>query len=215
MRAKRAILLVLAVLVLGGCANAWSPSSRAPNTLPAELTARSGADGGVTPPFGSTAQPAAYEERIGYRVGAGDQLQIRVAGQEELTGEYRVNSAGEISMPLLKTVEVAGLTAPEIERRIEARLKQGFLRNPNVSIEVGEQRPFFILGEVQSPGQYPYVGGMTVQNAVAVGGGYTPRANQGKVLITRRTAEGTHTGRVPITTPIYPGDIVYVRERWF
>jgi polysaccharide export outer membrane protein len=142
-------------------------------------------------------------------------LTIRVAGEADLTGEYVVDGAGNISMPYVQTVSAAGITASDLERLIAARLRSGFLRDPKVSVQVTTLRPFYILGEVNTAGSFPYQPGMTVQNAIAIAGGYGPRADQKLVLVTRKNAQGTNTFRVPVTTQIYPGDIVYIRERWF
>jgi SLBB domain len=108
-----------------------------------------------------------------------------------------------------------GLTTSEIERVIGDRLRAGFLRNPSVAVQVVGTRPFFILGQVNQAGGFPYQTGMTVQNAIAIAGGYTPRADEGAVLVTRKSADGTRTFRVPVTTYVYPGDTIYIRERWF
>ena len=122
---------------------------------------------------------------------------------------------GNISLPYVQTINIAGLTAVQIERVIGQRLRLGFLKNPQVSVQVTTLRPFYILGEVETAGSFSYQPGMTVQNAVAIAGGYGARADRGNVMITRKNATGTLTHKVPVTTQIYPGDIVYVRERWF
>jgi len=142
-------------------------------------------------------------------------IAIRVMGQPELTGVYTVDPDGNISMPLINTVPVAGLTPKEMENAIAARLRNGYLRNPSVSVQPLELRPFYILGEVRQAGRYTYQPGMTVAQAVAMARGFTERAHTGEVLLTRRTAQGTKTYRVPMTTQLYPGDIIYVKERWF
>ena len=98
---------------------------------------------------------------------------------------------------------------------IAAKLRGGYLRNPNVSVQVTTPRPFFILGEVNTAGSFAYQPGMSVQNAVAIAGGYTARADEGAVLITRKNIKGTATYKVPVTTQVYPGDVIYIRERWF
>ena len=126
-----------------------------------------------------------------------------------------VDGAGHISMPLINSIRVAGLNPPQIEQAIAGRLREGFLRNPSVSVQVTAMRAFYILGEVTQAGSFPYQPGMTAQNAIALGGGYSPRANQQDILLTRKTIEGTNTYKVPVTTQLFPGDIVYVRERWF
>ncbi len=170
---------------------------------------------GVLPPYGAKGEAAAYEYSTGYRIGAGDRLNIRVAGEQDLTGEYIVDPSGAISVPFVKNLSVAGHSTAQVESAIINRLKNGYLRNPQVSVQLVALRPFYILGEVNAAGNFGYQPGMTVQNAVAVAGGYAPRADKADVLITRRTSEGTNTYKVPITTQVYPGDVIYVRERWF
>jgi polysaccharide biosynthesis/export protein len=170
---------------------------------------------GIRAPFGSDGEAAAYEHQSGYKVGAGDRLTIRVLGETELTNDYLVDGSGHISMPYVQSLDVGGRTTPVIEKQIAQRLRQGYLRNPQVSVQVTTLRPFFILGEVSAAGGFAYQPGMTAQNAIAIAGGYSARADQGKVLVTRKNANGTATFKVPVTTQIYPGDIIYVRERWF
>ena len=227
-------LPVVAILafVLAGCAQNWenNPPETAPGGvgITADNQLAEGPDAvssvsqlpshtpaGIQEPYGAAGVAAAYEFGEGYRVGAGDRLTIRVAGEPELTADYLVDGAGNISMPYIKTTHIGGLTAAEAEQMIAAKLRGGFLRNPSVSVQVTTTRPFYILGEVNSAGSFSYTSGMTVQNAVAIAGGYSPRADQGNVLITRKNVNGTATLKVPVTTQIYPGDIVYIRERWF
>ena len=118
-------------------------------------------------------------------------------------------------MPYVQSVPVAGMNTGQIERLIVQRLKAGYLRDPKVSVQAIALRPFYIMGEVTTGGSFPYQPGMTVQNAIAIAGGYNTRADHGVVLITRKLAKGTSTYKVPVTTQVYPGDIVFVRERWF
>jgi polysaccharide biosynthesis/export protein len=170
---------------------------------------------GAIPPFATQGQAAAYEFGSGYRVGAGDRLSVRVVGEQDLTGEFIVDATGVMSMPYVQSVPVAGLNTGQIEKLIERKLKAGYLRDPKVSVQAINLRPFYIMGEVTASGSFSYQPGMTVQNAVAIAGGYGTRADKRDVLLTRRTANGTSTYKVPVTTQVYPGDIVYVRERWF
>lgn len=170
---------------------------------------------GVVPPYGAQGTAAAYEYATGYKVGAGDRIAVKVAGEADITGEYLVDGSGTISLPYVSTITVAGMTTAQIEKLIASKLRAGYLRNPQVSAQVMTLRPFFIMGEVTTAGSFSYQPGMTVQSAIAVAGGYGTRADQGLVLITRKNAAGTKTYRVPVTTQIYPGDIIYVRERWF
>jgi polysaccharide biosynthesis/export protein len=170
---------------------------------------------GSLPPFATQGTAAAYEFGRGYRVGAGDKLAIKVVGETELTGEYVVDATGVLSMPYVQSVPVAGMNTGEIERLIVQRLRAGYLKDPKVSVQATDLRPFYIMGEVSSGGSFPYQPGMTVQNAIAIAGGYGTRADHGVVMITRRNANGTTTLKVPVTTQVYPGDIIFIRERWF
>ena len=221
MRNIRHILPLALAVALAGCSTAWesNPPEAGPDgagiTTSSVTTAPDSNGAGVVPPFGASGVKAAYEYRRGYRIGAGDRLAIRVMGQSELSGVYVVDPDGNVSMPLINAVRVAGLTLRETERLITARLRDGYLRNPSVSVQPLSLRPFYILGEVKQAGQYAYEPGMTVQNAIALARGFSERADTGTVLLTRRTAEGTKTYKVGVTTQIYPGDIIFVRERWF
>jgi polysaccharide biosynthesis/export protein len=170
---------------------------------------------GPVPPYAAKGEAAAYEYSIGYRVGAGDRISVRVAGEAELTGEFIVDPSGLISMPYVQRLSVAGRTTSEIEQQIRAGLQAGYLRDPQVSVQITSLRPFYILGEVNGSGSFPYQAGITIQNAIAIAGGYAPRADKREVLLTRRNIKGTETYRVPLTTQVYPGDVIYVRERWF
>ncbi|WP_457660162.1 polysaccharide biosynthesis/export family protein [Sinorhizobium medicae] len=150
-----------------------------------------------------------------YRLDSGDRLRINVFEQASLSGSYTVDQAGYVAFPLIGAVPSRGHTLPELEGMIAAKLRQGFLKDPDVTIEVDRYRSVFIMGEVGQAGQYAYVPGMTVQNAIAVAGGFTPRANQASADITRKINGRVMTGRVPITDPVLAGDTVYVRERLF
>lgn len=150
-----------------------------------------------------------------YRLDAGDVIRVTVFEQDELTNTYSVDKAGFIAFPLVGAVAARGRTTKQVEAAVAAKLSQGFIREPDVSAEVATYRPFFILGEVGTGGQYTYTPGMTVQNAIAVAGGFTPRANQRVIDITRSVNGKVLTGQVPVTDPILPGDTIRVRERLF
>lgn len=150
-----------------------------------------------------------------YVFDSGDRLRITVFDQANLTNTYLVDASGNISMPLIGGVPARGRSAAEIERAIAAKLKAGFLRQPDVSVDIDQYRPFFIMGEVKNAGQYPFVPGMTAQTAVAISGGYTARADQRSLDITRQINGEVLIGRVPSTDPIRPGDTITVRERLF
>ncbi|BDV34965.1 MULTISPECIES: polysaccharide biosynthesis/export family protein [Methylocystis] len=150
-----------------------------------------------------------------YTLAAGDRLRVIVFGQDSLSNSYSVDGAGRIAMPLIGSVPVQGRTVPDVEREIAARLRNGFIREPRVSVEVEAFRPFFVLGEVTTAGQYPFLEGMTARTAVAIAGGFSPRGYQGGVDITRMIDGYPVTGRVPLDTPVRPGDTITVKERIF
>lgn len=161
--------------------------------------------------------PKAFHEATvqPYSLDSGDRLRISVFEQQSLTNTYTVDQAGYIAFPLIGQVAARGSTVAKLEGVIAQKLKQGFLRDPDVTIEIDRYRSIFIMGEVGQPGQYSYVPGMTVMNAIAVSGGFTPRANQHDFDITRNINGNILTGRVLITDPILAGDTIYVRERLF
>lgn len=148
-----------------------------------------------------------------YNLGIGDRLRVIVYGEEDLSGEFEIGPAGTINLPLINEVYGENMTIGELEDEVEAKLADGYLVSPRVSIEVLNYRPFYILGEVNAPGSYPYVNGMTVLNAVALAGGYTVRAREEPVLL-KRSADAAETA-VGVTTPLLPGDIIKVEERFF
>lgn len=152
--------------------------------------------------------------QTGYRLGTGDKLKVTVFGEEDASGEYEIDAAGAISVRLLGRLVVKGLTVSEVEQLLVDQYRsRGFFRNPRISIELTNLRPFFILGEVEKRGQYPYVNGLTVAQAVAIAGGYTYRASRSRITIQRVGS----TKEEPVTedAPVYPGDIVRVPERFF
>ncbi|PPD44202.1 MAG: sugar transporter [Methylocystis sp.] len=162
-------------------------------------------------------RPELYAESayVPYTLAAGDRLRIIVFGQDALSNTYSVDGAGRIAMPLIGSVPVQGLPVPAVEQEIAARLRNGFVREPRVSVEVEAFRPFFVLGEVTTAGQYPFVEAMTARTAIAIAGGFGPRGYQGAVDLTRVIDGVPVTGRVPLDTPVRPGDTITVRERIF
>jgi polysaccharide biosynthesis/export protein len=150
-----------------------------------------------------------------YRLDAGDRLRIVVYGQEGLTNTYLVDAGGSITMPLIGAVTARGRTPAELAAAVAARLRNGYIRQPSVAAEVEAYRPFFLLGEVAAPGQYPFVPNMTVESAVAIAGGFSPRAKRDRVTVTHTDARGTVRLVVPTATLLSPGDTVLIGERWF
>ena len=147
-----------------------------------------------------------------YHLGPGDRLEIKVLGADELAGQYSVQDDGTIRMLMIGDVPAAGLTPEQVQTKIEEKLRAGrYITQPHASVAVLIYRPFYILGEVSSPGGYPYVSGMKVLSAVAAAKGYTYRANQNFVIITRNGEEK----RADILSSIQPDDIIRVPERYF
>lgn len=149
-----------------------------------------------------------------YRLGSGDQLRVTVFGEPDLTGEFLVGSQGTIAYPLVGEIVAVGLTVAEFTEALRIALQE-YLRNPNVSVEVANYRPFFILGEVQRPGTYPYSADLTVLNAVATAGGFTYRANRRRVFIRHANEAEERPYRLNTTTPVSPGDTIRIGERFF
>lgn len=150
-----------------------------------------------------------------YTLDAGDRLRVVVFGQDGITNTYVVDAGGKVNLPLIGALSARGLTNQQLAAAITSRLKQGYVREPHVSVEVETYRPFFILGEVTTPGQYPYVANLTAEMAVAIAGGFAPRAYKKMVQLTRRAGgQQIHTD-VPLDYPVRPGDTILVKERWF
>ena len=173
----------------------------------------------VAAPYGYASVPAVVVVRAAseqpYTLDAGDKLRVVVFGQDGITNSYTVDAGGKVNLPLIGAVTARGLTNQQLAGAIAARLKQGFVREPNVSVEVETYRPFFILGEVTTPGQYPYVANLTAETAVAIAGGFAPRAFKKTVELTRKTGGQQIRTEVPLDYPVRPGDTILVKERWF
>lgn len=187
----------------GGSAQDFSPS--APAVEPSALA-----------PTIPTVAPAAAVSSSGldYTLGSGDKLRVIVFGEQDLSGEFDVTGTGKVSLPLIGQVQATGLTLNQFEDEIANKLKEGYLTSPKVSVEVLNYRPFYIIGEVDKPGEYPYTNGMSVLNAVAVAGGFTYRARQDQVFITRG-GDAEREMAAGQTVPVLPGDIVRIPERFF
>ena len=161
-------------------------------------------------------ETATRTDTTDYRLGAGDRVRVTVFGQQDLTGIYSVDGSGNLAFPLVGQVRAAGLTGSELQGALVASLSPKYIKDPSVTVEVLSYRPFYILGEVRTPGSYPYVFGMTVLHAVALAGGYTYRAREDDFRVTRTSPDGGKT-HLDVTedTPVEPGDIITVRERFF
>jgi polysaccharide biosynthesis/export protein len=238
------ITAIITALALSGCMRTTGPVAVGPqgdldsmvygqpnNPPPQAVAADSGgAIGALRTAFAAAprasaavvvAAPVAYVEPMpvrydaAYHLDAGDRLRVVVYGQEGLTNTYAIDAGGSITMPLIGSVPARGRTTAGLAAEISAKLRRGFIREPSVAVEIEAYRPFFILGEVAAPGQYPYVPNMTVESAVAIAGGFSPRALRDRVTVTHTDASGPARFVVPPGSPISPGDTVLVSERWF
>ncbi len=151
-----------------------------------------------------------------YRLGANDRLKVTVFGEPDLSGEFQVDAGGQVSLPLIGEVAAQGLTPRQFEREVEEKFANGYLQMPRISAEIINYRPFYIGGEVNTPGQYPFEPGLTIQKAVATAGGYTYRANRSRVEVVRKQISDRGI-RVPADTAVLvmPGDVITVPERVF
>ena len=184
--------------------------------LPAALSACASSSASSGPVISSGDRYAASQDQAeDYALGAGDKLRITVFNEPTLSGEFAVSPDGSMSVPLVGALPVAGKKVEQVAALIQTRLGDGYLRDPKVSAEVTTYRPFFILGEVKSPGQYPYASGMTLLNAVATAQGFTPRANRSVARIRQAGAATESTYQVTPELRVRPGDTIRIGERFF
>lgn len=179
--------------------------------IPAMLVVASCSTVPSAPPPAPGDQAASTE----YVLGTGDKLRLTVFNEPSLSGEFEINSAGIISIPLIGNIPAQGQTAHALETTIAQKLASGYMRDPRVNVEVLQYRPFYIIGEVSKPGEYPYRNGMNIMSAVAVAGGFTYRANDATVYIRRAGQTQEYSYPVATTTTVLPGDIVRIGERLF
>jgi polysaccharide biosynthesis/export protein len=229
MSARLIASLVGVTVVLAGCASheAHAPAHPGWTTVIDERTHGGHAPAahpGWHPTVAPAGMPESYviETRVAaeenpnrYTLDTGDRLRIFVYGQPNLSRLYTVDHAGKVAIPLIGNVQARGKTVDQLSRIIRGKLGAEYVRDPQVTVDVQENRPFFILGEVRNAGQFPYVNGMTVQTAVAIAGGFSERADEKKARITRRMSGFAEQFDVPMDYILKPGDTVYVRERFF
>ncbi len=233
MFSRRMLAFVGAALLLTGCAHEPDGASGLA-TLFGQGLARSGPDStpvavaapvhtGVntswgeptTVPIGLSGPKAVADTDGPYLLDTGDRLRVFVYGQPNLSRLYVVDHDGRITVPLIGAVKARGHTTTHLEGSIRSRLGAQFVKDPQVTVDIQQNRPFFILGEVRTAGQYPYVSGMTVETAVAIAGGYSERANERRVRISRRIDGLMEVMDVPPDYVVQAGDTVYVYERFF
>src|SRR5713226_7713047 len=225
------IIAITTALTLSGCMRTANPVAEAPPSdldsiaygPPSSMVADSSSSSFAAASRPSyAAVPVAYAaasmpvvSHAAYRLDAGDKLRVVVYGQEGLTNTYAIDAGGSITMPLIGSVPARGRTPASLAAEITGKLRNGYIRDPSVAVEVESYRPFFILGEVAAPGQYPYVPNMSVESAVAIAGGFSPRALRDRVTLTHTDKSGSMRVVVPLGSALSPGDTVLVGERWF
>jgi len=206
------LMTLIAAIGLAGCGPALASGQTAPTT--AAAPARPATTGSVT--ASAQAGPAGVTASTDdYRLGVADKIRILIFDEPSLSGEFLVNANGKLSLPLIGDVDAAGVTTTALAATIQRKLADGYLREPRVSIDVLTFRPYYILGEVNKPGEYPYSSGLTVLNAVATAEGFTYRASK-KSVVVKHAGEATEE-TVPLSPDlrVRPGDTIRIRERLF
>jgi polysaccharide export outer membrane protein len=208
---------VLALLGVGFATMAACAAGPEPDPAPQQSTQA------AAPP--TAARPATADGadlRDVYRLDSGDKVKITVFGEPTLTGDIIVDGQGSISMPLIGEMTAKNLTVRELERLIEAKLRgdpdkgiKGYFRNPQVSAEMVGYRPYYILGEIGRPGEYPFISGLTVMKAVATAGDFTYRADKKRVFIKSMDKPDEQEVKLTPNTLVRPGDTIRIRERFF
>ena len=170
------------------------------------------AGGDLPPPQATATQPEISESN--YLLGTGDRVNIKVFREDNLSGDYQIDDNGTISFPLIGVVDARNVTARGLEQRLKEKLSTGFLKDPVVTVQVLSYRPFYILGEVKNPGSYPYVTGITIENAVALAGGYSYRGRKDVAVVTH-AGDNSAEQTVPVGTKVLPGAVITIKERYF
>jgi polysaccharide biosynthesis/export protein len=171
---------------------------------------------GLTAPTSAQAQTLAQAPpAASYVLGPNDRIRLKVYGEADITGEYEIDSSGNVSVPLAGHLKAAGLTTRQLERSITFALSKGIVRDPRVNVEIAQYRPYYILGEVKKSGEYPYRLGLTVMDAVASAGGFTYRANENKVYLRRSGGAAEEIYALDAPVPVFPGDNIRIPERYF
>lgn len=200
MKALKTLAIAAVGLVLAACGSTPAPAEQATTAAP---TAQQ-------------AQQVQFNPELVYRLDSGDQIRITVYGEPDLSGEYELDGQGSFQMSLIGEVNAQAKTIRELQALIETALRDGqFIREPQVAAEVITYRPFYILGEVNTPGEYPYTSGLTVMNAIASAGDFTYRADKRRVLIKSVDSSVEREVDLTVNTPVRPGDTIRVRERFF
>lgn len=211
-----AVACLFAGILLSGCASTFSdPASEEIDTAPvdSELDIEPIDDG--APADTGQVVLAVDDDPSGYILGQGDVIGIQVFDEPDLTLEARVGSSGVINYSYLGDIRVKGRTPLELERQISTLLREGYLVNPSVNVTVVEYRPFFINGEVRSPGGYPYQPGLTLDKAISLAGGMTDRASRRKMFVIKALGDSEEQERVGMNYRVAPGDVISIDEGFF
>ena len=211
MRVTGFCCLVLGAIWLCVAGSALADAPRTPERPPVSMQENASPAVAMPAPAVSPSNPSLKE----YILGVGDRFRMTVYGEEDLSGEYEVNSTGQAALPLIGNIKAVGQTVREFEQAVQSKLSGGYLHDPRVSVQVSNYRPFFILGEVSKPGSYSYVNGMTVLNAVAMAGGYTYRADKSGAVIVHANDSNKAEQPAREDATVGPGDIIRVPERFF
>jgi len=211
---RRVIFILLAAIVGAIAAPASAQVSLPGPSAEAQLPgAETKAPAALTSHIPTTGNAAITDDN--YRLGTGDKMKITVYGEEDLSGEFLVDGSGQVQFPLIGQVSAGGLTLHEFVTELTTQLGSKYLRSPKVSVQIENYRPFYIIGEVNKPGEYPFENSLNALGAVALAGGYTYRANDHDVYIRRAGSNQEQVLPANGSTKIYPGDVVRIAERIF
>jgi protein involved in polysaccharide export with SLBB domain len=210
----KSALAVVAALVLAGCEGKLDglASQGAVTGVKSEIAAVAPATGNLpsAPNRVAAAMPPAAN-----RISSGDKVRISVFGEDRLSGEFLVDSAGNASLPLIGSTPLGGMTTSEAEAALRTKLSKEYVRNAKVTVEISALRPFYIIGAVEKPGEYPYRPGMNVMMAIAIAGGNTYRASPSTILIQRAGTNVESEYQIASSVVVNPGDLIRVPERMF
>jgi hypothetical protein len=152
---------------------------------------------------------------VPHRLQPGEKIRVTVYGEQGLSGEYEIDPSGFVALPLAGTIQATGLTQKELEQKLTQQFSSEYLKNPKVTVSITEYRPFYILGEVEKPGAYPYTSGLNVLSAIAIAGGTTYRANRSKIYIEHAGENGLREYVASAAIPVMPGDVIQIPRRYF
>jgi protein involved in polysaccharide export with SLBB domain len=201
----RNVLWALLAIALAGCSAAGGAGSSA---LQSYASSQSDAGRQATAQSRRTSYGA-------YLLGPGDRLRVKSYGDEEVSGEYEINSAGFVSIPLIGEVRAAGVTTTKLEQAIASKMKGSIATHPKITVEIAAYAPFYVFGEVKKAGEYSFHPGLTVADALAMAGGLTYRANESRIYVRRAGSTIDEVVSADMSVPIYPGDNIRVSERIF